>query len=269
MALFGARSSRRQKQITCFGSRIGSINGAIDARARMHNRHIVTSRPHVSELLNWIVPPGYRKFCQDVWHNFNNEIDAGTRRANVALPEEIPFGDGVYQSPGMSLEFDWRNATCEEDSDCFVLPPHLRNVKAFTSDTPKAFLDMITEWQTNAIEWGLVRKVVDWLDDTLAPNDFVQACYLLPMLPSLVKHISDGRAIVQAAGSVPRNPMRVDLPWLLGLQRANQILAGSELMGEADTELSSPVDMVMKVSGNTVHHPLWPSAFDAEYTAQY
>ena len=259
---------RRIKQTTCFGDRIDTIFHQIERRARAHNRHIVTDRPYVGELLNWIVPAEHRRFYQDAWKEFGPEIDASSRSAQISLPAELTVGDTTYDATNMKLNFDWRNDKCEEDSECFALPTPLRDNLMFTDDTPKAFLDMLAEWQANAIEWGMVRRVFDWLDDELAPNDFVQACYLMPMLPALVKDSSGCRAIVDAAGRTPKNPMRIELQHLAGLQRTNQILAASELIGDAEHELSSPVAMKMSAS-KIAKHPLWPDLIDPEYTASY
>lgn len=200
----------------------------------------------------------------------------------LALQTQAVYGKNIYASayvgtfairlrPGLTLYANWGG-----HPECFPRPGG-DTVTYLYEDVASEFVqrlyDGIDEWHRNAVNYGLVLDVFDWLngkrheyrDDTTGFCGKGERRWLRTILPGIVAVVGRFNPDLARSLVAPLSGIRPPIPpeYIDGIRKANQTIAASLIVpphagGERHISLSLS-------SSHSVSLPIWPCSFSAHY----
>lgn len=222
------------------------IRKTIKRLAGNHNRVIHNELAiGIDDWRNAVLPSEVRELAQEAEKYYKNTFYT----ASVYT--------GTFALGGHAFAADW-----EGHPKRFPRPPG--SGTSFHTDVAGAFVqrlhDLLDEWHANAVRYGMLLDVFDWLNDgfcakgdrrhlrTVLPN-------VLPLIASFDRPFAATLSRPLTGGSRPAVPIEN----AAGIVRANQIIAGALLVPVVPLVEDHVSLSLQRVESST--HPEWPRRF--------
>lgn len=248
--------AKRQKQVTCFDEDTTSkIVRRIEDLAANHNQlilHNTMAKLDLAMALQTFIAPEDRAMALATHRQFHSVLRADAYRINL-------YVDGV--NGVWCTRFWWDNAAAGADPQCFAVAPHSGPYDFQPGTFTTELLNTLEEYVDNAISWGLVRDVFEWLnEDVVKPRDYAHMIFLMPALQGVVAYVNrEFAAKIGPPRAVARPP--IEAKRLPTLQRANRFLSGSYLLPEAEGSGEGPIYMQIRYVADLASVEGWDRAF--------
>jgi hypothetical protein len=232
-----------------------NIRSQINNLARNHNKLIRNSfEIDIVDWRNAVLPPEVRE--------------------HALVAERLYHGmiyDAAY-SGSFAMTHGALYASWEQHPDRFPRPTSVSTAKLFT-DAAEPFVRrmeaFVEEWQSSAVDYGLVLDVFDWLNGKTsgfnegfcAKGDRRHLRSLLPgVVPLIGKFDRDLAATLSAPMTGGKRPP-VPVEHMEGIVRANQIIAAAMLLPPAPP-MEHHISLALQTSRVTYAGAEWPRRFD-------
>lgn len=230
------------------------IRAEIKKLAANHNRLIRnTFEIDINDWRNAVLPPEVRELAVQAQRLYNHQIYDSAYHASFVLVHGLV------------------RASWEQHPDKFPRPNAVTTT-SFFEDAAAPFVQrmqvFVEEWQSSAVDYGLVLDVFDWLNGVegysksrpgfCAKGDRRHLRNLLPgVVPLLGKFDRDLANMLASPMTGGKRPP-VPVEYMEGIVRANQIIASALLLPVAPA-MEHHISLYLEQA--EVTHPLWPQRF--------